>query len=153
MWDILIRQVLTQRDKVDFARNVREFSERFQFAREKETIRFEAVNERFLADAVASEEEPLARFVPDREGEHSVEFGEALESVLFVRLQENLDVGLRAEDAPAAPKFLAQLDVVVNLAVKGQPDRLIRVDERLTARARKVDNRETPMTESDAFFL
>src|SRR5438034_1238201 len=59
------------------------------------------VVERLLAQAVTGEEERAARAVPDREGEHAAEMGDARLAVLGVRAQNHLGVALCPE--PVAP--------------------------------------------------
>ena len=123
---------MPQGDEIELERNAGKAFKRLEFAREEESIPVVAVDEGLLADAVAREKEPPLARIPDREGEHPVESSQRVDPILFVRLKENLDVGLRAEDASALLEFATKFDVVVYLAVEGQPHRFVGVREGLT---------------------
>ena len=80
------------------------------------------VEERPDAHAVARQHHlPPAR-VPDREGEVAVEPRDAIRPHLFVEADDDLGVGMRAEADALRDQLVAQLDVVEDLAVEGDPD-------------------------------
>ena len=135
MRNVLVGQILPQGDEIELEGNAREALKRLEYAREDDPLPVVAVDEGLLSDAVAREKEPPLARIPDREGEHPVEFSQRVDSILLVRLKENFDVGLRAEDAPALFEFAPQFDVVVYLAVEGQPNGFVVVREGLTSRA------------------
>src|SRR5262249_13041449 len=84
---------------------------------------------------------------PDREREHSTQTLNELLALLFVEVDEALGVRLRAERVALRLEVRAQLVEVVDLAVERDPERAVLVRERLTARGREVDDRETSMPE------
>src|SRR5579863_7920298 len=58
-------------------------------------------------------------------------------------MNDRLRVALRRERVAARQQIAAQIAIVVNLAVKDNPDRLVLVRDRLVARM-QVDNAEPP---------
>ena len=107
-----------------------------------------AVVERLDPVAVAREHEATARRVPDRDREHPAQpLGEA-GAVLLVEMDERLGVGVGAERVPGARELVAQLGVVVDLAVLDDDDAAVLVRDRLVA-AGEVDDREAPRAERD----
>ena len=71
----------------------------------------------------------------------------ALDPPLLVRAEHDLGVRVRREPELRL-QLLAQLDVVVDLAVVGQRDRLVVVEDRLRAEL-GIDDREAPVREPD----
>jgi hypothetical protein len=93
------------------------------------------------ANAVAAEDElPCAR-VPQREGILTVQPLETGDAKLFVQVNERLAVRVGAEAVTLRFEQLAQRDVVVDLAIGDDTDRLVLVVEGLLA-AFHVDDRE-----------
>ena len=83
----------------------------------------ERVVERPHAHAVARQHQALAARVPDREGEVAVEVSTQSGPLLLVEVEDDLGVGVGLEsDGRAAISSRAQLDVVEDLAVEGDPD-------------------------------
>lgn len=71
--------------------------------------------QRFDAEPLPDEDQPLGALVPDGEGEHAVQvIGETV-TPLGVGAQHDLGVTAGAEPVPASPEFGAQLVVVVDL--------------------------------------
>ena len=97
--------------------------------------------QRLDAEVVAGQGEPLLLAVPDRQAEHPVEPVERLGAPLRERLEHHLGVGVGGELAPEGDELLAQVEVVVDLAVVG--DRVAPVGgvHRLLA-VRDVDDRQ-----------
>ena len=119
-----------------------------QLGREAQLAADVAVVERLDPVAVAREDEAAARRVPDRDGEHPAQpLGEA-GAVLLVEMDERLGVGVGAEGVAGARELVAQLGVVVDLAVLDDDDGAVLVRDRLVA-AGEVDDREAPRAERD----
>ena len=76
--------------------------------------------ERLLAGAVTREEERASPRVVERDREHAVQSLEDALAPLLVAAQDHLGVGRRPEGAAARLQFIAQLDVVVDLAVEDE---------------------------------
>ena len=122
--------------------------QRAQLGREAQLAADVPVVERLDPVAVAREHEAAARRVPDRDREHPAQpLGEA-GAVLLVEVDEHLGVGVRAEGVAGALELVAQLGVVVDLAVLDDDDAAVLVRDRLVA-AGEVDDREAPRAERD----
>ena len=70
--------------------------------------------------------------------------------VLLVEVDDRLGVGARAEPVALGLEARAQLGVVVDLAVEGDPDRAVLVGHRLVPGRRQVDDRQPPVAEHHA---
>ena len=116
---------------------------------EDESLGQQRVEQRLDAEPVAGEHElPPAR-VPDGEGEHPVEAGDAGRTLLLVEVQDRLGVGARAVRVALGLELGAQRLVVVDLAVVGDPDRAVLVGHGLVAGGRQVDDRQPAMAQRD----
>ena len=80
------------------------------------------IDERLLAQAVASEHEGPSPRVPDGNGEHPVEALDERGTVPLVEVDDDLGVRLRPERMPRPRQLIAQLFEVVDLAVEHGPD-------------------------------
>ncbi len=146
------REVLIERAQVDFAEPRIEREERLDFGCKGERAPVGRVVERLLTEMVARREQAAAPPVPEREREHAAQMIEQRVSVLLVERKNHLAVAAGPE-AMAAPLHVgADFPVVVDLAVRHQPERPARVDERL-ATAFDVDDGEAPLAEHGACFL
>jgi len=81
--------------------------------------------QRLDSHAVADEKDLMSAPVPEREGEHAIEFFKATDTFFFVEMKDDFAVGRRAK--PVAPGFegIDMVFVIVDLAVKGEPDGLV----------------------------
>ena len=103
--------------------------------------------ERLDAEPVAGEHQPAAARVPQGDGEHAVEVGQEIEPAVLVEMDDDLGVGMIGGEAVAgALELLAQLDVIVDLAVEDDGDGLVLVEDRLLAGG-DVDDGEPPRPE------
>ena len=121
------REVGVERGEIRLARDPGQLQQRLQLRGEGERpVGQPRPHERLLAEPVAGEHEPLPGPVPEREGEHPVQVLEEAEAVLLVEVREHRRVARAAH--LVAPQRLAQLAVVVELAVEDgdDPARLVR---------------------------
>ena len=95
--------------------------------------------ERLHAEGVPGGHQALLAFVPERKGEDAVEVPHAVEAVLLVRMHDHLAVRVRRPAVAASLEALAQLAVVVDLAVDDRGHAAVLGVERLIA-ARDVDD-------------
>ena len=146
------RQVGGERLLVEVARRRRMLEDRLDLGAEEHALRQQRVVQRLDAEPIAGEEELAPARVPDREGEHPVQALDARGALLLVEVDDRLGVGRGPEAVPARLEPGAQLAVVVDLAVVGDPDRPVLVGHRLMAGGREVDDREPPMAERDALL-
>ena len=91
----------------------------------------------------------LLPLVPDGEGEHAVEALQAAFAPLLPGVDDHLRVAAGAEGVSACQQLALDLHEVEDLAVEGHDDSVVLVVERLLA-ALEVDDRQAPMTETDA---
>ncbi len=125
---------------VQFARALGVLEEGLDLGAEEDRAALGAVEERLDAEAVAGQDQPLLAQVDDGDAEHAADVVEEVQAVLEVEVQQHLAVGLAAELRGAA-QALAQLAVVVDLAVAGEDHLPVVADERL-ASALGVDQGE-----------
>ena len=100
--------------------------------------------ERLDAEVVAGQGEPLLLAVPDGQAEHPVEPVERVGAPLRERLQHHLGVGVGGEGAAERDELLAQVEVVVDLAVVRDRVATVGGVHRLLA-VRDVDDRQPPV--------
>ena len=127
----------------------KERQQRLRLGREVEDVADLGVVERLDAEAVAHAEQLLLGFVPDGVGEHPAQVAERLRSPAVVRAHDDLGVGA---GAPRASELRAQLGVVVDLAVVGQPAARL-VAHRLVAGGAGVDDAQPPVAEAHVAAL
>ena len=140
MRHVLIGEVHIDGGRVECARRAGILQQGLELAGEEESVRFEAVEQRLLAEAVASEKQLFSPVVPDGQREHAAEVSDAVGTVLLVKVDDGLGVAMRAEAMAAGFEVRPQLAVVVDFAVEGNPDRLVLVRQRLSPGG-EVDNR------------
>ena len=104
------------------ATDVRQLEQARDLGCPREAMRAERPVDRLLAVAIASEQQLALLLVPDREREHAAQHRGRLVAVLLPEMGDDLDVGVAAEAVTARLEILAQLDVVVDLAVDGDDD-------------------------------
>ena len=102
--------------------------------------------ERFLAEAVAREEQPLPARVPERDREHAVEVVDEPVAVLLVEMRDRRRVAGATEPMSLLLQLLPEPTEVVQLAVEDGHDAAVLVGNRLVAR-REVDHAEPAVPE------
>src|SRR5205085_9369329 len=105
--------------------------------------------ERLDPKPVPRGEEPLSLVVPHEEREHAEKADEAGLAPGRVGGEQDLAVTLRGERVPFGLQFLAQLDIIVDLAVENEVKPAARVGHGLQSGVRYVDDREAAMAERD----
>jgi hypothetical protein len=123
-------EVLVDRGPIERRAKLAGRQDRLDLGPEEELFASVGVVERFLAQPVAAQHQAAARRVPQGEGEHSSQARYEVGPVLLVEVDQNLGVALGAE-AVARLEVAPQLDVIVDLAVHHDPDRLVLVGQRL----------------------
>ncbi len=140
------RHVVKERLEVGLGRGEPRREDRLDLRGEREDAWKPGEEERLLPEPVARREQPLARRIPDREGEHSAQRLHAPVAVPLVEREEDLGIAGRPEAETIALELGAQLPVVVDLAVEGDVDAA--VGHRLLS-AGKVDDAQPPVSEPD----
>src|SRR5580700_6914542 len=103
--------------------------------------------QRLDAEAVARQEQPSFLDIPDGKGPHAVEAQLALRTPLRIGGEDDLAVGVGDETMAETTQFLAQLNVVVDLAVIGQPVTPFGVGHRLAGPFGEVEDGKPTMAE------
>ena len=104
---------------------------------------------RFLAHPVAGQQKSLFALVPERESEHAPKMLDTVVSMLLVEVENHLAIAARLEDVPSVTQLIAQLHVVVDLAVRDEDQRVVLVGQRLRT-GREVDDAQPPYRQCDA---
>src|SRR6185503_17844534 len=105
--------------------------------------------ERLDPEAVAREQEPSVRLVPERDREHPAQVLDEALAVLLVEVRHELDVADTAKRVPLRLEVGAELAIVVELAVDDGDDVAALVRDRLVT-GLQVDDREPPHREPRA---
>ncbi len=149
-----------------FGNNARS-EQRANLRSERKTFRCLRVIERLDAQWVARQEENRRRGIAlaqikQGESEHTLQFGQRVLAPLFPRMNQYLGIRLRGEAMTAERQSLAQVAIVVQLAVEDDRDVLGFVPDRLVA-AGQIDDAQPahPQCESrrprivgkNAFFI
>src|ERR671913_314111 len=96
----------------------------------------------FLTDAIAGEKQFLRSFVPDREGKHAAQVFRTVNAILIVSVNDRFRIAVGVKGVTKLFQLLAQLEIVVDLAVEDDPGAAIVIVDRLLP-ALPIDNCET----------
>ncbi len=110
-----------------------DLEQRGQFRGEQQLAVVLVQEQRLLAEAVAREQQAPAALIPDGKGEHALQGVHHRLAVFLIQVNQHLGIGVRCELVPPPPEVLAQLRVVVDLAVERRPHRSVLVAQRLMA--------------------
>src|SRR5262249_15012371 len=124
--------------------------QRLDLGRERDSVAGLDDIERLDPEAVTGEHKPPTGSVPHRLRPHAVEALEATGAPLAVGGERYLGVARAGEAVAARRELVAELHVVVDLAVVHDPVAAVRRTQRLVAAGREVENREAARTEHDA---
>jgi hypothetical protein len=143
------RERLVESPRIEGARQRRRRGEdRLHLAREEHAPVVLGHVERAHAHAVAAEHELAAPRVPERDRPLAVEALERPFAPLLPRVDDDLGVAPRPEAVAALLELRAQVEVVEDLAVVGDPERAVLVREGLLP-GREVDDREPRVRQAD----
>ena len=121
--------------------------ERLQLAREEQAAAVLAYVERPDAVGIAREHEMPGSRIPERDRPLPVEALEGGGAPLLPRVDDDFGVAAGAEAVAERFELGAQLDVVEDLAVEDDPERLVLVGERLLP-AGQIDDRQPGMRQA-----
>ena len=111
--------------------HARERQQRLDFGSDEETAIMARVIKRLNPHPIARAKEPPAPAVPDGKPEHAAQVVDAFLAVLFIEMNNGLGIAVGAVAMAARLQAGPQLGVVINLAVKNNPNRAIFVAEGL----------------------
>ena len=106
--------------------------------------------ERLDAQRIARQQQRALLGIPQAEGKHAAQLLHHVRAAVVVELQQHLGVGAAAEGVAALGEFLAQLAVIVDLAVEGDGVAATGAVHRLRAGRAQVDDGEPLMGEPRA---
>ena len=82
---------------------------------------YERVKQWFFSDAIAGEKQFLIPFVPDRKRKHAAKVFRAVSAVLIVGMNDRFGVAVGIKGVAEFFELLAELEIVVDLAVENYP--------------------------------
>src|SRR5450432_372255 len=123
----------------------------FYFGTEKKRIGGRPIVKRFYSQPVTGNKQSLLARIPNRECEHSAQMLHALATVLFVDVNDGFRVAMCTITMSSRLKLFPQSGMIVNFAVKYDPDRAVLVAERLVPR-RNVNDAQAPHCDSNTAF-
>ena len=136
-----IHERLSENLRIEGAVDPGKREKRLELGGENEDAGVIAVMQRLDAEAVARQKQPPLAGIPDGEGPHAVETKLALLAPLGIGSQDDLAVGVGDEAVTETAEFLAQFNVVVDLAVIGQPVAPLGIGHRLPGPFGEVKDR------------
>ena len=140
--DVPERQVVGDRLLAKLARNVGMREHGLQLRAEDQPLAIAVVVEGLLAEAIADERQPPATLVEDRRSEHPLQTSGDLRGLAVLReVRDDLGIAFGRKGVPARAQLVAQLAVVVDLAVERDADRPVLVGDWRVARE-QVDDRQ-----------
>ena len=133
---------------VGLRREARVREQGFDLGGEDERPRRGRVVEGLDPEAVAGAEQPAPRTVPHGEREHAVEPPETVFAPPPVGLQQHFRIGAGGEAMPQRLELGAQLLMIVDLAVKHDPDVGVAHRQGLQAPVGQIENRQASVSQS-----
>ena len=91
-------------------------------------------------DRIPSQQDTILPQVQDREGKDAVQLGGALRSLLFVEMNNNFGIRAGTKIVSLSLKPCSQFGEIIDFAIEDEPDTLILVTHRLSARRRNVND-------------
>jgi hypothetical protein len=108
---------------------------------------FQMVIKRFDAEPVAGAEQEVRSKVVKTEGPHPVEFIKAVATPFLIGLQDYFRIRLSSEFVAEVFQLFAELDIIINFAVIGDPLGSVIIGHRLMAFLRKLDDTQSPVAQ------
>lgn len=146
--DVLVGEVEVDGAWGDFAWDVIDLHEGFEFAGEDELSAAVGVVERLFAESIAGQDKLLLSAVPDGDGEHAIEMGEAIGTEIFVEVDDGLGIAFGAKLVAGAFESSAEFAVIVDFAIEDDLDGSIFIGEGLVS-GFEIDNRESAEAKGD----
>ena len=140
---------MVQRDGVDAGVDAPARQQRGQRRCEPDALGVLGDVERFDAEPVASEQNPSAVALDDREREHSEQPVDEAVAPVVVGLEQHLGVAVGEEPVAVLGQFAAQVLVVVDASVPRDGETEVAVDHRLCARLGQIDDLQPAMSQRD----
>src|SRR6185436_17533388 len=126
---------------IDIATDVGMKQQRIELGSEDELPVYLCIKQRLLPHAIAREKQFLPTRIPDREGKHPAQVFWTVSAKLVVGMNDGFGVAVGVERVAKVFQLLAQLEIVVDLAVEDDPRGSIPIVNGLLA-ALEIDDRE-----------
>src|SRR5437667_8574602 len=143
------RQIIMNRFVIDFATDSRMLQQGIELGSENQLSVELRVEERLLSHAIASQEKRFRAFIPNRKRKHPAQVLWTIGSPLVVGVNDSFSIAVGIELVAELFELLAQLAIVVDLAVENNPCRAVLIMNRLLS-VGEIDNREASHRQSDA---
>src|SRR4029453_15524084 len=124
-------QVASEAGQTQISSPGRSLRKRGQLAREVQGVLQNGIEERFLTQPIACGEELIAPAIVDGKGEHPFDPVDAARAELPISVENGFGVARCSERVALRLEQCPQRAVVVDLAVEGDPARLVLVRDRL----------------------
>src|SRR5208282_893519 len=118
-----------------------------QLRGKRQSARFYTVKKRFHSQAIACQQQPPFAAIPNGERKHATQVVEEPEVVLLVKMQNGFGVAVRPELMAPRQEIRAQIAIVIDFTVEGNPDGLVLVGDRLVA-AGQVNDAQAPIPQA-----
>ena len=102
-----------------------ERQEGLEFAGEDDSVVIEAINQGFLADSIATEDQLAAGRVPNRQGEHAAQESKKTRPLIFIQVNEDFGIAVRFEGVSFGFESTAEGGKVIDFAVEDGPNRAV----------------------------
>ena len=113
--------------QIHFPANDGMLQERFDFRAKDQRIADKNVVQRLLTNPVASQEELVFAFIPDRKGEHSTQPLNGALAFVLIKVDDDFGVTASPKSVPTLDQFLAEFPVVIDFSVEYNPNRAVLV--------------------------
>jgi hypothetical protein len=142
-------KVLIDPLKVGIARNVRTEEQSLDFTREDDAAAVVVIVDLFDTERIARQREAAQPRVPEGESEDADRLGERFGPILFHEVEKGLGIGGTPEAMASGEKALSKGGVVIELAVVGDPARIVLVRHGLSAGGGEIDDGKPTMAETE----
>src|SRR5215471_6972288 len=148
---IKISQKAVDHRRVNFAAHRGVDQDRLHLRSKAEEVLTQIVVEGLDPNPVPRQKQRLLIGIPNGKSEHAAKLLEAIAAVLFIQMDDHLSVRLGFENMAFGEKQRAEFLVIVNFAIKNDPNGAVFVGKRLVPPA-QIDNRKASETQSDRAF-
>ena len=115
------REVVIERLVIDIATDVGMKQQGFEFRTKHELPVYVCIKQRLFTDEIARQKQLLLTLVPDREDKHSTQMFGTINAKLIVGMNDRFGVAVGVEGVAEVLKLLAQLEIVIDLAIEHDP--------------------------------
>src|SRR2546425_9607313 len=141
------RQVIMNGFVIDFATDAGMFQQGSELGTENQLSVELRVQKRLFSHAIARQEKRFGAFIPNRKRKHPAQVLWTIGAPLVVGVNDSFRIAVGIELVAELFELLAQLAIVVDLAVENNPGGAVLIMNRLLS-VREIDDREPPHRQS-----